>query len=531
MMEADQPARPFRRRSVEVTQSMKRFWPAAFAAVPNPPVPVGATIDLQGRLPIPQQTLLTPTIIVSITLLIIAIIVVVYLAQRSRIKAKREAYRDALRMAEKILLKRGGTPDDVDHVLNIFRAVPKLDPAAIIMMKTRFHDEFLPYLDRNFPKTYGEKIEKLFFPPPKDTRRALAGQAADVKNLVEEQKTVTAGQTAAALLDLMDATLKPGVICRLTFEGVEGGYECLVMGHDMNTINVTLPANNDQLVASIRPGMLIEGMLESGPSLLAFTSTVIQAVAGSMPYCRITPWKTAWKVRKRDAVRLPISLDIDFNHISTAAAGSIKMSTLDKELGTIRPGKLMDISLGGSAIETPSGATFVIGDMVRFSKSLTAGNPPATLLGAIVGIKEIDPETHDGCVQRLHIQFLVIDDVSQRILVRTLRQLQDVMDRNEWMQAQQLMQKMRRAKIHNIGSPAATGYTAARTDTDRIPGGTGARPASGGTKPDTRSIAKRSSTSRPDIRRTGTRPGTRAVSRPGTRSVTRPGLRRPPGSK
>ncbi|MCC8167462.1 MAG: hypothetical protein LIQ31_15310 [Planctomycetes bacterium] len=143
---------------------MRRFWPAALAAVPMPPVPVGATIDLQGRLPPPQQTLLTPTIIVSITLLIIAIIVVIYLAQRSRVRAKREAYRDALRMAEKILLKRGGTPDDVDHVLNIFRAVPKLDPAAIIMMKTRFHDEFLPYLDRKFTKTYGEKIEKLFFP-------------------------------------------------------------------------------------------------------------------------------------------------------------------------------------------------------------------------------------------------------------------------------------------------------------------------------------------------------------------------------
>ncbi|MCD7896329.1 MAG: PilZ domain-containing protein, partial [Planctomycetaceae bacterium] len=515
MTEADRAARLFRRIPRGITQG--RLWPTAFAAVPLPPVPIGATIDLQGRLPPPQQTLLTPTIIVSITLIILAIIVFFYLAQRARIRAKREAYRDALKMAEKILLKRGGTPDDVDHVLNVFRAVPKLDPAAIIMMKTRFHDEFLPYLDRNFPKTYGEKIEKLFFPPPKDTRRALAAQAADVKSLVEEQKSVTAGQTAAALLDLMDATLKPGVICRLTFEGVEGGFECLVMGHDMNTINVTLPANNDQLVASIRPGMLIEGMLESGPSLLAFTSTVIQAVAGSMPYCRITPWKTAWEVRKRDAVRLPISLEIDFNHISTAAAGSIKMSTLDKELGTIRPGKLMDISLGGCAIETPSGATFVVGDMVRFSKSLTAGNPPATLLGAIVGIKEIDPEQNEGCVQRLHIQFLVIDDVSQRILVRTLRQLQDVMDRNEWMQAQQLMQKMRRAKIHNIGSPAATGYTAARGDTDRLAagtGGTGVRPASG--KPDTRSITK-TGASRTDVRRSGTRPGTRAVSRPGTR--------------
>jgi c-di-GMP-binding flagellar brake protein YcgR len=283
---------------------------------------------------------------------------------------------------------------------------------------------------------------------------------------------------------------------KLSFEGIEGGYDCLVMGHGQIDINVTLPAHNDKLVASLRPGMRIEGMLESGPSLLAFSSTVIQAMAGSMPYCRITPWKSAWEVRKRDSLRLPIVLEIDFQHISTATAASINMSNLEKEIGTIRLGRLIDISLGGACIETPSSGTFRVGDMIRFSKSLVTGNPPATLLGALVDVDEIDPAQNEGSVQRLHVQFLVIDDVSQRILVRTLKQLQDMQDRNEWMQAQQLLQQMRRNNIQNIGSPTATGTAPRRdspTDLYRQPYATKATPK-GSTKirarPSTRSIKK-----------------------------------------
>jgi c-di-GMP-binding flagellar brake protein YcgR len=309
------------------------------------------------------------------------------------------------------------------------------------------------------------------------------------------------------------------VSTRLAFEGLEGGYECIVMGHDMQSVNLTLPAHNDHLVSSLRPGMRIEGTLESGPSLLAFTSVVTQAVAGSLPYCRIEPWRTAWEVRKRESVRLPISLDIDFQHISTSAAASIQMASLDKEIGALRPGKLVDVSLGGCAIETPSSALFREGDMLRFSKSLVAGNPPATLLGALVKIDAINPEENEGCTQRLHVQFLVIDDVSQRILVRTMRQLQDVADRDEWMKAQQLMQQMRRNHVENIGSPGGSAYAVAprRGNTAAIAG-----------TPERRgdTAARRSGST--SVRRTagGTaaipKPGTRSYPKPPTRSITAP---------
>ncbi len=418
-------------------------------------LPVAVSVDMQYRLPPPQQLIYTPTILVSAILLFIALVVVLYFSRRARQRARREARREALKMVEKIILKRHGSPDDVDRLLYIFTTHPSLDPAALVMLKDRFHDELRPLLEQSFEQTYGEKMEKLFFPPPKDTKRALAAQAKDVKKLVEEQKTLSSGQNASAISDLMDATLKPGAVTKLAFEGIEGAFDCLVMGHGMSDINVTLPAHNDRLIASLRPGMRIEGTLESGPSLLAFSSTVIQAVAGSMPYCRIAPWKTAWEVRKRDSLRLPIVLEIDFQHISTSSSESINMSNLEKEIGTIRPGRLLDISLGGACIETPSSAAFSVGDMIRFSKALVTGNPPATLLGALVSVDAIDPSQNDGSVQRLHVQFLVIDDVSQRILVRTLRQLQDTQDRNEWMQAQQLLQQMRRNKIQNIGSPSA----------------------------------------------------------------------------
>ena len=467
-------------------------------------LPIAATMDLQYRLPPFQQIFFTPTIIVSVVLLGIALVVVIYFAHRARIKAKLESRREALRMVERILLKRGGTIEDVDRMLNVFRANPKLDPAAIVMIREKFHDELRPVLERMFDQKFGDRMELIYFPPPKDTRRGISAPPADLREKVEEQKTTQSSQAVAAILDLMDATLRPGVIVRMTFEGLEGGHQCLVMGHDMQGFNITLPANNDQLIASIHAGSTADGTLESGPSLLAFSAKVIQAVAGSMPYCRLSLWKTAWEVRKRDSSRLPISLDIDFQHISTSSAESIRVSNLNKEIGTIRPGRLVDLSLGGCGIETPSNATFAVGDMVRFSKVLVASSAPATLLGSIVNIDNIDPDTHEGCVRRLHIQFLVIDDVSQRILVRTLRQLQDVAEREEWLQAQQLLQKMRRNNIKSIGSPGA----AARKESTRIysaanrptaaPGRTGTRPASNrissaakpGVKPSTRSLPK-----------------------------------------
>ncbi len=426
------------------------------------PTPLPVAFDLQGRLPPFQQILLNPTIIASLVLLGLALVAVLILSVRARARAGKEARKEALRMLEKILLKRGGLPDDVDRMHLVFHTHPALNPGLLIMMRDKFRDELRPLLEATFDRKFGERMEKIFFPPPKDTRRALAAQDKDVQAVVEEQKTAGAGQREAAVMDLMDATLKPGTIVRLVFDGVNGGYECIVMGHDMQSVNVTLPANNDRLVEALKPGLKVEGTLESGPSLMAFTSAIVQAVAGSMPYCRLAPWKAAWEVRKRDSVRFPMSMDIDFQHISTAAAQSIRMSSLEKEIGTIRPGKLVNISLGGCCVDTPSDAEFNVGDMIRFSRSLGVGNPPATLLGALVKVNGINPAENEGSAQRLHVQFLVIDDVSQRLLVRTLRQLQDVVDKDEWMRAQNLMQKMRRNHVQSIGSPSGGGFGARR---------------------------------------------------------------------
>lgn len=475
-----------------------------------PQLPVAATIDLQGRLPPPQQIIYTPTILITGILLVIGLIVVIYMSRRAKAIAKREARRDALKIAERIILKRGGTLEDADKMHLIFTTHPELDPAALIIVRDRFANELRPILEKTYDKRFYDRMEALYFPPAKDTRRSYMTQTRDNAVVVEEQKTMASAQTLAAIQDLMDATLKPGTVARLGFEGLEGGYECIVMGHDANAISVTLPANNDSLVASLRPGMRIEGTLESGPSLLAFTSAVVQAVAGSMPYCRIQPWRTAWEVRKREAVRLPISLEIDFQHISTAKTDNIRMSNLSKEIGAIRPGRLIDLSLGGCCIETPSSGVFRVGDMIRFSKSLVTGNPPATLLGAIVKVSDIDPEKNDGSTQRIHTQFLVIDDVSQRIMVRALRQLQDVVERNEWLKAQQLMQQMRRNKIKDIGSPSPSVYAHRDTtnvlSTDRR----GSKTTRPGVGKDTGKIA---------------RPSTRSITKPPTRTIPRPPTR------
>ncbi len=476
--------------------------------------PVAATMDLQYRLPPFRQILYTPTIIASVILLVVAILVVVYLSYRSRAKARIEARLDALKIAEKILLKRGGTVDDVQRILFVFKSNPQLDPASIVMVQDNFRSSMLPLLEQTFDRKFAEHMENLYFPPFSATRHAINDNAQDVNVLIEERKPATSGQTAAAaaaVLDMMDATLHPGAIVTLAFDGIGGGHDCMVMGHNMQSINITLPANNSQLVAALRPGMKIEGTLESGPSLLAFTSSVIQAVAGSMPYARISAWNSMWEVRKRESIRLPIELELDFQHISTSRSESIKVSRLDKEIASVRPGRLMDISLGGCCIETPSSEVFRIGDMIRFSKSLINGSPPATLLGAIVNIKHLEATESEPVRQLLHVQFLIIDDVSQRILVRALRQLRDLMERDEWMQAQALLQKMRRNNIQNIGSPAGGGRGASRTGRRSTTAVVG-RPSS--------------STARPGTRvRTQTGVDTRRMRRPAANSSRGTGIR------
>ena len=293
----------------------------------------------------------------------------------------------------------------------------------------------------------------------------------------------------------MDATLRPGVPMRLTFAGIEGSHPCMIMGHDMQTISVTLPANNAFLVLSLNPGLAVEGTIESGSTLIAFTSKVVQAVAGNMPYCHIGSWTSAWEVRKRESLRLPVSLDMDFQHISTSANNTIPMSNINSEIGAIRPGKLVDLSLGGCCLETPSSSIFRVGDMIRYSCSLVESSPPATLLGSVVKVDGIDPAENRGSSQRLHIQFLIIDDVSQRLLFHALKQLQDYSERKEWLQAQQLVQRMRHNNVPPIGSPSRTGggtskiiaKSKSKSETTR---GLKPVPAGAKTKSSTRSLPK-----------------------------------------
>ena len=247
-------------------------------------------------------------------------------------------------------------------------------------------------------------------------------------------------------------------------EGISGVYTCLAMNHNINCLNVTLPANSGPLLDIIKPGLLVEGIFESGPSLMAFNSTVQAVIGGSMPLAKLSIWQNAWEMRKRETIRLGISLDVEFQHISTTSSNTFKMSKLEKEVGTVRPGRLTDLSLGGGGLETAADYEFNVGDFVRFQIGLIPGHPAATLLGAIVNVREIDPAMNDGMTKHLGLQFLALDDVSQRLLARAMRQLQEVSTQAAWLQAQKLLEQMRRNNVHEV---ADVSQTATRVDIGR----------------------------------------------------------------
>lgn len=410
------------------------------------PPPIAATIDLQYRLPPFQQILWSPTIMISLFLVVVAVFVLAYLSARARREEKRLKRREDLGLAKKILTRRGGTDEDFEKLSWIFDNHPNINPAGVVLVKETFNEKLRPFLEQSFSVDFAERMEGFYFPAPKDSK--VIAKEVTLEKLVEDIKHNAGVQAGAAMIDLMDRTVRPGLVLHIAFDGVDGAYDCLVMGYDLKSLNVTLPANNARLLAALKPGTVAEGSFESGASLMAFATLVEAIVAGSMPFCRLAIWKNAWEVRKRESIRLGLSVDIDFQHISTAFSGSIRMSQLDKGIGSVRPGKLRDLSLGGGCIETQIDGKYNVGDLLRFIASLIPGHPPATLLGAIVEIDDVAcPEENNGMVKRLHVQFLALDDVSQRLLVRAMRQLQDVANRIEWQRSQQLLEEMRRNNI------------------------------------------------------------------------------------
>lgn len=459
---------------------------------PMPTLPLAATMDLQYRLPPIQQVIFTPTIMISLVLFGIALLLIVYFYRKSVVESRRRKRQEDLQLAYKLLVKRGGTEEDSVKMEAVFANHPNIDPAAAVMVQDVFHTTLFPILSQTYGGDFARKMEKIYFPPPKDT--AAIAREKNLKKLVENTKNVAETQAEAAMIDLMDATLKPGAVLRVNFEGIEGASECLVMNHNMKSLNITLPANNTYLMESLRKGLSVEGYFESGPSLMAFTSTVLAVVGGNMPFCRLSIWRNAWEVRKRESVRLDITLEIDFQHISTASSASINMSQLEKEIGAVRPGRLVDLSLGGCALETPSTYDFHEGDFIRFTASLVPGHPAATLLGAIVDTRDLVPDENDGMQKRLGVQFLALDDVSQRLLARAMRQLQEASSRQEWLQAQKLLAQMRRNNVANDIASAApsqtrgtgTRATGTKTRAQTRPGGakTGIRPAAAKPAPD-----------------------------------------------
>ncbi|MDR1611393.1 MAG: PilZ domain-containing protein [Planctomycetota bacterium] len=436
------------------------------------PLPLAATIDLKGRLPPMQQSGFTPIVIVSLLLLVVAILILIALSARARAEARKKKREEDLRMARKIIARRGGADEDLLRMDRLFELNPRIDPSAATLVADSFREHARPALERLFGNEYAEKMEKLLFPPPKDTNSIA--KERNLRKLVEETKTVASTQATSAMIDLMDATLKPGMVVHILFSEMAGGFDCLVMSYGMDSFNITLPSNNAGLLNSIRPGAAVEGSFESGPSLMAFTSAVETVVAGSMPFCRLSIWKNAWEVRKRESVRLGVSLDVDFQHISTASSGAIKMSQLDREISSIRPGRLRDLSLGGCCLDTPLEGSYEVGDFVRFTAALIPGHPRATLLGAIVEVIDIpDPGKNEGMVKRLHMQFLALDDVSQRLLARAMRQLQDIKSRVEWQQAQQMAEQLRQYNLPDAGSAGAEKPAAPQAEYSR----TNANPA------------------------------------------------------
>ena len=122
------------------------------------------------RLPPLTQILFTPTVVITLIVLIAAIIAIAYMSHRAKLRKREEDRAEALRMAGKIILKRGGAEEDAEAVNRLFAENPGIDPGEVIMLRDKFCDLFLPLATASQGVEFRERLLALFFHPIKKPR-------------------------------------------------------------------------------------------------------------------------------------------------------------------------------------------------------------------------------------------------------------------------------------------------------------------------------------------------------------------------
>ncbi|MDR3211414.1 MAG: PilZ domain-containing protein [Planctomycetota bacterium] len=456
-------------------------------------------------LPSIQQIYFSPSIAITILLLVLCIVGAFLFNYYHSRKVKRANFQDNLVMARRALHKRGATDNDIEKALRTLKTLTEIDLSRALIMRSTFHDKVWSPLSQMHNQAFANHIQEILFPKGRSTivginradntspgtgtgtgtSESVTANAVNSNSeyspvvsdtgfftkissaeldllgendtFSESQPAATAATTRATAKPSPDpvapSQLEPGMSLRMNFSGINGSIVCHVIRHDKTGITITIPTDYPSLIQTLHPGTTANGIYESGTSLMAFVTEVTSVSTSSLPFVKLAVWKNVWEVRKRDSLRLRIDLQIHFQHVTTAGTNMIDMNELEKAIDFLHPGRLSDISLGGCSLETEENLGFAIGDLLRFRAQLITGQSPGTFLGSIVHVHSDKAENENKSLHNLGIQFISMSDISQRLLIQTIHRLQQSHENEVKQKAVELIEQLKTRKIGPL--PAA----------------------------------------------------------------------------
>jgi len=282
-----------------------------------------------------------------------------------------------------------------------FFANPDLDPESCVMDSALFARTLGPFWIEEF----GQELHSV-------TSGLLFNRQNPVVD-AERRKPPTGGKKAkepSAALPFVT----PGHAIRIVPTDGQEGFSDVILNTRADRIVVSMPHT-----VRLKPGQAVEVHLDIGLALCGLVGRVVEISQDPPPACQIGKFVEGWVIRRRQAIRLKMTRPIRFGCMPVSETPQVQSLTeINSRLAPTFAGELQDLSYGGCHITTAEDHDFRKGDLVRYSIELVADSPPASLYGAVVHTVR----RHGGAGVGLHIQFLVLDNGTQEVLARALRQ-------------------------------------------------------------------------------------------------------------
>lgn len=212
--------------------------------------------------------------------------------------------------------------------------------------------------------------------------------------------------------------LRPGHHVRLAFAAEGAALQVLVIHADARYFVTTLPARD---LADPKAGDTVRGFVALDQVLMNFETTVERVLEGVIRGCVLEQRTEMAVASVRSSPRIPVNQTLHFLYCGEPPRDPEGLTPMEVQTWFGKEeidGALIDISMGGCAMEAYSPYRFQPGGLVSFYFRVDKTEPEINLLGRVRFSKALP--MHRGRGRALHVEFMLLDDRASDSLRRTL---------------------------------------------------------------------------------------------------------------